>query len=62
MRDLAVINAETDHYLLSLDQLIGHAPIIQVDLVPLLHDTLHKLLVVQSCCHHGSIDSIQTLH
>jgi hypothetical protein len=42
MRDLAFINVETDHCLLSLDHLIGHAPIVRVDLVPLLHETLHK--------------------
>ncbi len=47
MRDLAVINVETDCHLLSLDHLIGHAPIVWIDLVPLLHETLHKLLVVQ---------------
>jgi hypothetical protein len=47
VRDLAVINMKTDGYLLSFDHLIGHAPIVQVDLVPLLHETLYKLLVVQ---------------
>ena len=62
MRDLAVINVETDHYLLSLNHYICHTPIIRIDLVPLLCETLHKLLVVQKCYHYGSIDSIQTLH
>jgi hypothetical protein len=32
-KDLEVINVETDCYLLSLDHLIGHAPILPVDLV-----------------------------
>jgi hypothetical protein len=45
VRDLAVINVKTDHYLLSLDHFIGHAPIVRIDLVPLLCDeTLHELL------------------
>ncbi len=47
VRDLAVINVETDCYLLFLDHFIGHAPIIRIDLVPMLCETLHKLLVVQ---------------
>ncbi len=47
MRDLAVINVEADCYLLSLDHFIGHAPIVRIDLIPLLHEALHKLLVVQ---------------
>ena len=62
VRDFAVINVETDCYLLSLDHFIGHAPIVQIDLVPLLCEILHKLLVVQLCCHHGYVNSIQTLH
>ena len=36
VRNLAAIDVETDHYLLSLDHFIGHAPIVQIDLVPLL--------------------------
>ena len=44
---VAVINVETDCYLLSFDHLIGHAPIVQIDLVPLLYETLQELLVVQ---------------
>jgi hypothetical protein len=43
MRDLAIINVGTDCYVLSLDHLIGHTPIVRVDLAPLLCETLHKL-------------------
>ncbi len=47
-RDLAVINVETDCYLLSLDHIIDHKSVIWADFVPLLLcETLHKLLVVQ---------------
>jgi hypothetical protein len=38
---------EADRYLLSHDHFIGHIPIGQIDLVPLLLETLHKLLLVQ---------------
>jgi hypothetical protein len=62
VRNLAVIDVEADHLMLYLDHFIGHAPIIWIDLVPLLCETLHELLVVQYCCHHGSVDSIQILH
>ncbi len=47
MRDLAIINVETDSYLLSLDHFLGHAPIVWVDFVPLLCETLYELLVEQ---------------
>jgi hypothetical protein len=47
VRNLAVIDVEADCYLLSLDHFIGHAPIVWIDLVPLLCETLHKLLIVQ---------------
>ncbi len=47
VRNLAVINMEADRYLLSHDHFIGHVPIVQIDLVPLLLETLHKLLLVQ---------------
>jgi hypothetical protein len=46
VRDLAVIDVEIDRNLLSLGHFIGHASILWIDLVPLLCETLHKLLVV----------------
>jgi hypothetical protein len=47
VRNLADIDVEADCYLLSLDHFIGHAPIIRIDLVPLLCETRPKLLVLQ---------------
>jgi hypothetical protein len=47
MRNLEVIDVEADCYLLSLDHFIGQAPTVWVDVVPLLCETLHELLVVQ---------------
>ncbi len=40
VRDLAGITMEIDSYLLSLDHLVDHTPILWFDLVPLLHEDM----------------------
>jgi hypothetical protein len=48
VRDLAAIPMESDSYLLSFDHLVGHLPIIWVDLVPLLCETLHSYSTIMT--------------
>jgi hypothetical protein len=48
--------------LFSILNFVGNTRIIGVELVTLGLQTLDKLLVVQQCSHHCTIDSVETLN
>jgi hypothetical protein len=55
MTELKIVHMKADIHLLAFNYLVGHTRILRVGDESNVHQTLHKLAVVQKACSHCTI-------